>query len=47
MFINSRTGAVQERVAIYKLPPRPLLVCAFWEHAAPRFGARCVLCVRS
>ncbi|CAI9563602.1 unnamed protein product [Staurois parvus] len=43
MYINSRTGAVQGRVAVYKRPPRPLLVGAPWEYAAPRSGARCVL----
>ncbi|CAI9570648.1 unnamed protein product [Staurois parvus] len=31
--------AVQGRVAIYKLPPRTLLVRAPWERAAPRSGA--------
>ncbi|CAI9587373.1 unnamed protein product, partial [Staurois parvus] len=27
----------------YKRPPRPLLVLAPWERAAPRSGSRCVL----
>ncbi|CAI9553700.1 unnamed protein product [Staurois parvus] len=43
MYINGRTVAVQGRVAIYKRPPRILLVHAPWEHAAPRSSARCVL----
>ncbi|CAI9576885.1 unnamed protein product [Staurois parvus] len=42
MYINGRTVAVQGRVAIYKWPPRPLLVRPPWECAAPRSGARCV-----
>ncbi|CAI9590893.1 unnamed protein product [Staurois parvus] len=43
MYINGQTGAVQEWVAVYKRPPRCLLVRTLWECAAPRSGAHCVL----
>ncbi|CAI9612474.1 unnamed protein product [Staurois parvus] len=46
MYINGRTGAVQGRVAIYKRPPRPLLVCAPWKRKALRSGACCVLWIQ-
>ncbi|CAI9563287.1 unnamed protein product [Staurois parvus] len=43
MYINSWIGAVQGRVAVYKQPLCPLLVCAPWERAAPQSSACCVL----
>ncbi|CAI9612887.1 unnamed protein product [Staurois parvus] len=36
-------GWRQCRGAVYKWPPRPLLVRAPWERAAHRSSARCVL----
>ncbi|CAI9547648.1 unnamed protein product [Staurois parvus] len=43
MYINGRTGALQERVAVYKHPPLAPPVRAPWECVAPRSGAHCVL----
>ncbi|CAI9608811.1 unnamed protein product [Staurois parvus] len=33
MYINGRTGAGQEQVAIYTRPPHSLPVRAPWEHS--------------
>ncbi|CAI9576394.1 unnamed protein product [Staurois parvus] len=34
MYINGQTGAVQGRVAVYKLPPHfPACACSLGEHS--------------
>ncbi|CAI9582980.1 unnamed protein product, partial [Staurois parvus] len=43
LFLNGRAVALQGRVAVHKRHQLFLVVCAPWERAALRTGARCVL----
>ncbi|CAI9568055.1 unnamed protein product [Staurois parvus] len=44
MYINSRTGAVQEWVAVHKWHPHLQLVCAPRGHSGTPIAAHCVPC---